>query len=60
VKESFSSFLCVRMNCRLCHLIGYYASRLGKKMNIFIFRRSRIEAELKSNRSRIAILITLS
>ena len=26
-------------------LIGYDASRLGKKMNMFIFHRSRIEVE---------------
>ena len=28
-----------------CLLIGYDASRLNEKMNMFIFRRSRIEAE---------------
>jgi len=34
-----------------CLLIGYDASRRDKKMNMFIFRRSRIEAESKSNRN---------
>ena len=38
-----------------CLLIGYDASRRDEKMNMFIFRRSRIEAESKSNRSRIAV-----
>jgi len=40
-----------------CLLIGYDASRRDEKINMFIFRRSRIEAESKSNRSRIAIVI---
>jgi len=40
-----------------CLLIGYDASRRDEKMNMFIFRRSRIEAESKPNRSRIAIVI---
>ena len=40
-----------------CLLIGYDASRRDEKMNMFIFRRSRIEAVSKSNRSRIAIAI---
>jgi len=43
-----------------CLLIGYDAFRLGEKINVFNFRRSQIEAELKSNRSRIVILITTS
>jgi len=38
-----------------CLLIGYDASRRNEKMNMFIFRRSRIEAESKWNRSQIAI-----
>ena len=38
-------------------LIGYDASRCDEKMNMFIFRRSRTEAESKSNRSRIAIVM---
>jgi len=33
-----------------CLLIGYDSSRRDEKMNMFIFRRSRIEAESKSNR----------
>jgi len=32
-----------------CLLIGYDTSRCDEKMNMFIFRRSRIEAESKSN-----------
>ena len=40
-----------------CLLIGYDASRHNEKMNMFILRRSRIEAESKSNRSRIATVI---
>jgi len=43
-----------------CLLIGYDASQRDKKMNMFIFRRSRIEAESKSNHSLIVILITTS
>jgi len=34
-----------------CLLIGYDASRCDEKMNMFIFRRSRIEAKSKSNRN---------
>jgi len=41
------------------HCLLYWLRRLStrRKMNMFIFRRSRIEAESKSNRSRIAIVI---
>jgi len=34
-----------------CLLIGYDASRRDERMNMFIFRRSRIEGESKSNRN---------
>jgi len=34
-----------------CLLIGYDGSRRDEKMNMFIFRRSRIEGESQSNRN---------
>ena len=34
-----------------CLLTGYDAYRRDEKMNVFIFRRSRIEAESQSNRN---------
>ena len=40
--------------------LPYDASRRDEKRNMFIFRRSRIEAESKSNCSQIVILITMS
>ena len=41
-----------------CLLVGYDASRREEKTNMFISRRSRIEAESQWNCSRIVILIT--
>jgi len=49
VEESFGSFFCGRMNCSPLPFDWLRRRSTRQKMKMFIFRRSRIEAESKSN-----------